>query len=334
MVVVMRGMTPWSTMEAITILVMEVFGMSIPSSSEHKNPGVVVGFDGSPHAIDALYWAAQTAALRNAPLTVASAFVFPYSDYIRSMSGAQVEDPARRLAEDKLAEAEKLLAEQRYPGEVSYRALIGDATDWLVKLSADAQLIVVGRRGLGKFWGSVLGSVASALPAHAHCPTVIVYSADSGDEAETKGIATTPDTRPVAVGVDGSDHARNAALVAAQEAKRLGVTLELIQAQPHFTGTSTVWYLASNEKMEQQIHEDMMSSLMAEVQFLQHEVPGVEISPVVERKLPAEAMIDCTQRAQLTVLGTRGHGGFASLLLGSVSRTTLSHARGTVMIVP
>src|SRR5699024_1735897 len=247
-----------------SVLVMEVCGMSTPSTSEHTNPGVVVGFDGSPHAIDALYWAARTAALRNAPLTVASAFVFPYSDYIRSMSGAQFDDPARRLAEDKLAEARKLLDQQRYPGEVSYRALIGDATDWLVKLSADAQLIVVGRRGLGKFCGRVLGSVASALPAHAHGPTVIVYSADSDDDSTSRGIATTPDTRPVAVGVDSSEHARRAAVVAAHEAKRLGVTLELIQAQPHFTGTSTTWYLASNEKMEQQIHEDMMDSLKAE----------------------------------------------------------------------
>ena len=303
-------------------------------TSEDRASGVVVGFDGSPHAIDALYWAAQAAALRNVPLTVASAFVFPYSDYIRSMSGAQVDDPARRLAEDKLAQAKTLLEQQRYLGEVSYRALIGDATDWLVKLSANAELIVVGRRGLGKFWGRVLGSVASALPAHAQCPTVIVYSADSDDDALAKGIATTPDTRPVSVGVDSSDHARSAALVAAHEAKRLGVTLELVQAQPHFTGTSTVWYLASNEKMEQQIHDDMMGALRTEMEFLHREVPGVEIVPVVRRMIPAEAMIDCTERAQLTVLGTRGHGGFASLLLGSVSRTTLSHARGTVMIVP
>ena len=308
--------------------------MSTPSSHEHTSPGVVVGFDGSPHAIDALFWAARAATLRNVPLTVASAFVFPYSDYIRSMSGAQVVDPARRLAEDKLAEARALLEGQNYTGTVEYRALIGDATDWLVKLSSDAQLIVVGRRGLGKFWGRVLGSVASVLPAHADCPTVIVHSPESDADTTTQGISTTPDDRPVCVGVDGSEHARRAAVVAAHEAKRRGVTLELVQSQPHFTGTSTVWYLASNETLEQQIHDDMMRSLMTEQEHLQHEVPGVEISLVVERKIPAEAMLDCTGRAQLTVLGTRGHGGFASLLLGSVSRTTLSHARGTVMIVP
>lgn len=306
--------------------------MTTPSSHEYTNPGVVVGFDGSPHAVDALYWAAQAAALRNTALTVASAFVFPYSDYIRSMSGEQLEDPARRLAEEKLAEARTLLADQQYLGEVSYRALIGDATDWLVRLSAQAELLVVGRRGLGKFWGRVLGSVASALPAHAHCPTVVVHTADS--EEATQGIATTPDTRPVCVGTDASEHARHATLVAALEAKRRGVKLELVQAQPHFTGTSTVWYLASNEKMEQRIHDDMLQSLMTEIEHIKHEVPGIEVSPIVQRKVPAEAMIDCTERAQLTVLGTRGHGGFASLLLGSVSRTTLSHARGTVMIVP
>lgn len=308
--------------------------MSTPSAHEHTNLGVVVGFDGSPHSIDALRWAARAASLRNTTLTVISAFVFPYSDYIRSMSGAQVDDPARRLAEEKLAEARQLLEEHQHIGKVDYRALIGDATDWLVRLSSEAELVVVGRRGLGKFWGRVLGSVASALPAHALCPTVVVHTEEADDEATDRGIATAPDSRPVSVGMDGSDHARRAAIVAAHEAKRLGVTLELVQSQPHFTGTSTVWYLASNEKMEQQIHDDMLQSLKDEVGHLQHEVPGVEITPVVQRKVPAEAMIECTKRAQLTVLGTRGHGGFASLLLGSVSRTTLSHAHGTVMIVP
>ncbi|HEY4536791.1 MAG TPA: universal stress protein [Enteractinococcus sp.] len=308
--------------------------MTTPLSSEHHHNGVVVGFDGSPHAIDALFWAAQAAALRNTRLTVASAFIFPYSDYIRSMSGSTIDDPARRLAEEKLAEARSLLEEQHHIGEVDYRALIGDATDWLVRLSEQAELVVVGRRGLGKFWGRVLGSVASALPAHARCPTVVVHSLDSNHDDAEQQIATTPDARPVCVGVDGSHHARHAAVVAAREAKRLGVSLELVQAQPHFTGTSTVWYLAANEKMEQQIHEDIAQSLQTEMQHLQHQVPGVEISPVVQRQVPAEAMIDCTKRAQLTVLGTRGHGGFASLLLGSVSRTTLAHAQGTVMIVP
>lgn len=305
--------------------------MNTQHSDTVEQHGVVVGFDGSPHAVDALRWAARAATQRSTRLTVAAAFLFPYSDYIRSMSGEQVDDPAHRLAEEKLAEARELLAADQHTGEVTYRALVGDATDWLVRLSEHAQLVVVGRRGMGKFWGRVLGTVASALPAHAHCPTVVVYSADD-DEPRTS--PTTPDQRPVCVGVDSSLHARKAALVAAREAERLGVDLELIQAQPHFTGTSTVWYLASNEKMEQQIQQDILEFLHAEIEELQREVPGVTMRPVVERKLPAEAMMEATERAQLTVLGTRGHGGFASLLLGSVSRTTLSHARGTVMVVP
>ncbi len=311
--------------------------MSAPSEREPSKLGVVVGFDGSPHAKDALYWAAHAATLREIRLTVASAFLFPYSDYVRSMAGERLEDPARRLAEEKLAEARLLLAAHEYPGEVDYRVLVGDATDWLVRMSENAELMVIGRRGLGRFWGLLLGSVASALPAHALCPTVVVHTAASGDDPEadpTPPTVNPPDTRPICVGIDGSDHAHRAAIVAAQEAKRRGVRLELVQAQPHFTGTSSVWYLASNDKMEQRIQDDMLQALMTEIERLRHDVPGVDVSPVVKRKIPAEAMIECTARAQLTVLGTRGHGGFASLLLGSVSRTTLSQARGTVMIVP
>lgn len=310
--------------------------MSATSSDKESNLGVVVGFDGSPHAIDALRWAADAAASRGTQLTVAAVFLFPYSDYVRSMSGEHVEDPSLHMAETKLAEARNLLEQAGYQGPVVYRALIGDATDWLVRLSAEAELLVVGRRGLGKFWGRVLGSVATALPAHAACPTVVVFSPEDTDTAvpEVGLSATGEDTRPVCVGVDSSEHARHAALVAAHEAKRLGVDLEIVQAQPQFTGTSTVWYLASNEKMEQQISDDILDFLTSEADYIQQQVPGLVVKPVVVRAVPAEAMIECTERAQLTVVGTRGHGGFASLLLGSVSRSTLTHAKGTVMVVP
>lgn len=307
------------------------------SAGNDATLGVVVGFDGSPHAIDALYWGARAATRRGVPLTVASTYLFPYTDYLHDVTPDPARDPSHQIAEQQLVEARELLEQQQYEGEVNYQALVGDAATWLVTLSADAQLLVLGQRGLGKFWGRVLGSVSSAVPAHAQCPTVVVHSPEQpdgehGDAAQL--LDQTGDSRPVCVGVDNSDNARAAARVAAEEAKRLGVRLEVVQAQPPFAGTSSVWYLESDPKIEQEIHNDILEFLTAEIADLQQHVQDVEMFPVVVRGTPAEAMIECTERAQLTVLGTRGHGGFTSLLLGSVSRSALSHASGTVMVVP
>lgn len=301
--------------------------MNTSGAHAQANHGIIVGFDGSDHAIDALRWGAQTALLRDTKLTLVAAFQFPYGDYIQSMSAAQINDPSQQIAEDKLAEARTILENDKFSGEVEYFGLIGDATETLIRLSANADLVVVGQRGLGKFWGQMLGSVATALPPHAHCPTVVVHSSEEAPEV-------TQDGRPVCVGVDSSDNARQAAVVAAQEAKRRGVPLEIIHAQPYFTGTSTVWYMDATDKVEQHITANMAELLTEEMAFIVEQVPGVEINPVAERKIAPEAMIEATKRAQLTVVGTRGHGGFTSLLLGSVSRSTLSNAKGTVMVIP
>src|SRR5699024_3144606 len=100
----------------------------------------------------------------------------------------------------------------------SYLAVEGDSVGTLVDSSVRAQIVVVGARGRGGFLGRVLGSVSTALPAHAHCPTVVVPGDAHGGDG------------PVVVGVDGSHNARRAALHAAREAVDLGTPLVLLTA--------------------------------------------------------------------------------------------------------
>lgn len=307
------------------------------SSNETSNLGVVVGFDGSPQSKHALQWAARAAARRDVPLTVASAYLFPYSDYMHTVAPGPDDMPSRKIAESMLDEARQQLDADSHQAKVEYVAMIGDATAALVDLSRDADLMVIGRRGMGRFWGRILGSVAAALPAYAKCPTVIVHAPEdaerkAGDYSQAPDPAA--DTRPICVGVDSSEHARNAAMVAAEEAKQLGVELEVAHAQPPLVGTSNVWYLQQYEDLEQQTTANTTEFLTAEIEFLQEQFPGIVMKPVVLQGPPGEAMIERTEKSQLTVLGTRGRGGFTSLLLGSVSRTTLEQARGTVMVVP
>jgi nucleotide-binding universal stress UspA family protein len=61
--------------------------------------------------------------------------------------------------------------------------------------------------------------------------------------------------------------------------------------------------------------------------------PDVTINPVVIRGYPAEVLIDAAEGADLLVVGSRGRGGFASALLGSVSQNCAHHATCPLLII-
>ncbi|BCW48283.1 universal stress protein [Arthrobacter sp. StoSoilB13] len=82
---------------------------------------------------------------------------------------------AEKHLEDALVEA----FGARLPKNVSWRLVQGSARAALVEGSKHAALVVVGRRGHGGFGGLLLGSVSSAVVAHAHCPVVVVHSRET-----------------------------------------------------------------------------------------------------------------------------------------------------------
>ena len=138
---------------------------------------VVVGVDGSEGAAAALEFAAGEAALRNVRLRIVSAWEVPAAVY-----GAGFTPPmdagtleafavrAQQVADEASATVKKL-----HPSlEVEARALTGQPADVLLAESSDAELIVVGRRGLGGFKSLLLGSVSQQVVHYATCPVVVV----------------------------------------------------------------------------------------------------------------------------------------------------------------
>ncbi|MET1034302.1 MAG: universal stress protein, partial [Arthrobacter sp.] len=65
------------------------------------------------------------------------------------------------------------------PANVETRLVQGHPRYTLIEASRDADLVVVGRRGHGGFGGMLIGSVSSALVAHAHCPVLVVHAPES-----------------------------------------------------------------------------------------------------------------------------------------------------------
>lgn len=288
------------------------------------NLGILVGYDGSELAARALEYGAAEATRRSAALTVVAAYTVPSMIYpnIASMPQENEEQAAHRAVEKLLGEAAGILRD--HAGKVSYRAHPGDAAGVLKDLSAHARTVIVGARGRGGFAGRILGSVSTALPAHSHCPTIVVPS----HRTETN------DTR-VVVAVDGSDTGRLAMFTAAEVASSRSAALDIVSVLP--SGDEWIyWYpeLELSAEVSGRRKKQLEAALEAEVAAVAQQFPDLQVNAEVPIGDPTEILVAATKTAQLTVLGTRGRGPVRSALLGSVSRGVLHRADGPIMVVP
>ena len=138
--------------------------------------GIIVGIDGSGHSQRALEWAMKEAAIRHTPLTVLTVH-----EAIRGYYGgiAAYPDDAARTEEAReaaQAETDKVLAGLNgpRPESVTVKAVHGFPVDELINASNDAEVIVLGSRGVGGFNRLMMGSTAGQVAQHAHCPVLIV----------------------------------------------------------------------------------------------------------------------------------------------------------------
>lgn len=136
---------------------------------------IVVGIDGSEYSRFVLQSAAKLASAMKLNLHVIScwsrhdlllASQFPSS---RFPDPDLVESEAAHLVDDII---DRALGPNRPPG-LTYGIRYGNPAAVLIEESANARMLVVGRRGRGGFQGLPIGAVASACAAYAHCPVVI-----------------------------------------------------------------------------------------------------------------------------------------------------------------
>jgi len=140
------------------------------------NETIVVGIDGSTSARLATRWAAREAEIRHADLVLVSAWNMPLDGYNfgdapfseDALKGLEIE------AEERLAEAAEEARTVASDLWIITEAAQGQAAAVLLHAARDADLLVVGSRGLGGFRGLLLGSVSQQCVDHASCPVVIV----------------------------------------------------------------------------------------------------------------------------------------------------------------
>jgi len=135
--------------------------------------------------------------------------------------------------------------------------------------------------------------------------------------------------RRIVAGVDSSAHAARAAAWAAREAVDRGLTLHLAHAMnfpPPADMIAPVGYVEA-------AHDEVRKLLAAIARDLREQHPGLINTTEASELDAAELLVALSGSAQLVVTGTRGHGGFARLLLGSVSLKTAAHAHCPAVVV-
>ena len=297
-----------------------------PEGDAEVIEGIVVGVDGSDQGLCALKWAAQEAKRRGSILNIVTAYTIPVFAASSMDAGyATLDDQLiRNGAEEVVRQARATITDT----DITVRTYIesGDPAGVLLDLSRQAELIVVGTRGRGGFVGRLLGSVSSALPAHAKCPTVVVPLCVAKRDENDVQIQDR-----IVVGVDGSDRARLAVLVAAELAATRGLTLRVVCALAPISG-ALAWMPATVD--QEAVTADVRHQMGIGKAWLQSLFPGLEIETDVIDGAPVEILIRESQTARLLVTGSRGRGGFAGMLLGSTSQGVLHHSKGPVMVVP
>jgi len=133
----------------------------------------------------------------------------------------------------------------------------------------------------------------------------------------------------IVVGVDGSEPSRRALRWAAEEARRREAILEIVHAwHPPYSGGYP--YQTSAMALFERDAKSTLDGVLADPVL--RGVPAVE--PILVQEGAARAVLAAAKGADLLVVGSRGRGGFAGLLLGSVSQQVAQHAHCPVAIIP
>src|SRR5699024_1647578 len=303
---------------------------------------VVAGYDGSIESQHAVRWAAAAANRRGLPLRVLNATGVDPTSPAAYRAGVAVgsQQRAQSVAEEgaEIArETARIDVEAIGVEQGSVAALVGE--------SDDAELVVIGSRGLGRLRGALLGSSAFSVAMHAECPVAVVRGA----------LRPLPSSKfPIVVGVDGSESSGAAVKEAARLASETGARLKIVVA---YDGPSHSPWLVAQYPQEiktgaqvnvgqRQAFDPDLDGTSSEgrqkqaARFAQNAADvvaelysDVAIELIVAAGRPERAIAEAADDASLIVVGARGRGDFASLLLGSVSRDVIQNADCAVYVV-
>ena len=282
-----------------------------------KKLEVLVGVDGSEPSLRAAEWAAADAAAVGLRVTVC------YVSDVSALADVPLPQEARHSARaygHRMVERALRRIRHAEPVDATGEVADGNPAAELIRRAASAEQVVLGSRGAGGFERLVLGSVGAEVAAHAPCPVVVVRGGQH-------------DRHEVVVGVDASDRSYRALEYAFQYADRHGGRVHAVHAiHDHVAPLPTPpvsardWVVPEQNLTARELSADAVAPWALKY-------PAVDVEITVVDASAARALIQASKGAALVVVGSRGHGGFTGLLLGSVSQALLRHADCPVVVV-
>ncbi|MFE4667955.1 universal stress protein [Streptomyces sp. NPDC056716] len=293
---------------------------------------VIVGLDGSRESRAAGEWAAREARLLGAPLKVVHVWE-PVPEPRAAFPAAETQAHWSERVPREAAEGIRL----RHPGlPVTTEQYPGRPAEALAAAADDAELLVLGSRGLSGIGGFMVGSVGQAVVARTRRPVVLVRAgqqAAAEHESDPVGIpsAATP-FRPVVLGLDLRSTDTATIEFAFAAAERRGTALRVVHGwnPPPYH----VYALALDPAFHGSLAQEEAGALTELLRPWRDKYPDVEVVAESLYGTPGDHLVDASRQASLVVVGRRIRRHPIGAHIGPVTQTVLHHAAAPVAVVP
>ncbi|MFF4804338.1 universal stress protein [Streptomyces sp. NPDC001351] len=294
---------------------------------------VTVGLDGSPESHAAAEWAAREADLRGLPLKLVHVWEAAPDPLAQApLLGAETLQHWTERVPREAAEGLRL----RHPGvEVITEHFTGRPAEVLAAQAKEAELLVMGSRGLSGIGGFLVGSVGYEVVAHADRPVVLVRAGEqAADEHEPDPVGVPSAAGPylpVLLGLD-ADSADEALIgFAVDEAVRRSTSLRVVH------GWNPSPYISYGVPADYELHRSLArqhaDALTDVMRPWRQKFPDLSITEESRYGSPASFLVDASGSASLVVVGRRHRHGPLRPHIGPVTHAVLHHATAPVVVV-
>ncbi|MEU6378781.1 universal stress protein [Streptomyces sp. NPDC046909] len=293
---------------------------------------VIAGVDGSQESLAAAEWAAREAVRRERPLRLA---------HVRNWHPRQDGEPPtaaqRHLAQRALRQAEDRIRRTCPNVVVDDVQVDGPATAALLSLSEQADVLVLGSRGLSGFTGFLVGSVALGVVARCERPVVLVRAeeeaADEHLPGRDGGASVRTGYRDVVLALDLNDPCDEVIEFAFEAARTRGARLRAVHAwqppSPLTLGPGEIGLVEGPYRAE-----EWLGFMTAVLQVWRDKYPGVEVVETVTQSRPQSVLVRAASGASLLVVGRRITDRPAGPRTGPVAHAAIHHVGCPVAVVP
>lgn len=296
-------------------------------------PPVMAGVDGSAESLAAAEWAAREAARRDRPLRL----VHAWQRQPREGAGPSAAAAQRYLAQRALRQAEDRIR-RTCPGvKLDTDQVEGPATGALLHAADQAELLVLGSRGLSGFTGFMVGSVALGVVARATLPVVLVRAGEEASDEHLPADDDSPSTRTgyqdVVLGLDLGDPCDEVIEFAFEAARLRCERLHVVHAwqEPSLLGLGPgeIGLVNGPEQAD-----EWLGFLDAVIKVWRDKYPEVEVVETVTEGRARSVLVRAASGASLLVVGRRTTERPAGPRSGPVTHAAVQHVGCPVAVVP